>query len=196
MQLRPAYPVRTARLGLRPLTPADADALLRYRSRGDVCRYLPFAPMTREVVLARLAGDLGRTEISAEGQGLTLGAELVGTGELIGDVVLFFRSREHAGGELGYVFDPEFGGQGYATEACAAMLALAFDELGLHRVVARIDARNDASARLAARLGMRREAHLIGNEWFKGEWCDEFDYALLAEEWPTSPANTRYRPCR
>ena len=65
------------------------------------------------------------------------------------------------------------------------MLHLAFDDLGLHRVFARVDARNTASARLAARLGMRQEAHLVENEWFKGEWTDELDFALLSREWPS-----------
>ena len=30
---------------------------------------------------------------------------------------------------------------------------------------------------------MRREAHLVENEWVKGEWTDEVVYALLAREW-------------
>ena len=30
---------------------------------------------------------------------------------------------------------------------------------------------------------MRREALLVENEWVKGEWCSELDYALLADEW-------------
>lgn len=59
-------------------------------------------------------------------------------------------------GENGYVFHPDHGGKGYATEAVHRVLHLAFDDLGLRRVVARIDAENVASARLAARLGMRR----------------------------------------
>jgi len=188
VRLSPDYPIVTARLRLRPLVATDVDALLTYRGRPDVCRYLPFEPMTREVLTHRLAEDLSRTELTDEGQGLTLGAELRETGELIGDVVLFFRSREHAGGELGYVFHPDRGGHGYATEACAAVLAQAFGPLGLHRVIARLDARNRASAALAGRLGMRLEAHLVSNELFKGEWSDELDYALLAEEWPDSPA--------
>jgi RimJ/RimL family protein N-acetyltransferase len=186
--LHPDYPVATARLRLRPLTLADADELLAYRSRADVCRYLPFEPMTRERALELLRGDLSRAEIDAEGQGLTLGVELNETHRLIGDVILFFLSSEHGAGELGYVFHPDAGGKGYATEACAATLALAFDHLGLHRVVARLDARNDSSARLAARLGMRQEAYFVRNEMFKGEWSDEIVYAMLAEEWPTSPA--------
>jgi RimJ/RimL family protein N-acetyltransferase len=192
--LRPDYPVTTARLRLRPLTVADADALLAYRSRADVCRYLPFEPMTRERVMELLRDDWSRTAIDLEGQGLTLGVELIEGRRLIGDVILFFRSHEHAGGELGYVFHPDAGGQGYATEAGAAMLALAFDHLGLHRVIARLDARNDPSARLAARLGMRREAHFIHNEMFKGEWSDEIVYAILAEEWRGLAAGALTQP--
>ena len=30
---------------------------------------------------------------------------------------------------------------------------------------------------------MRREAHQVSNEWFKGKWTDELDYALLESEW-------------
>jgi RimJ/RimL family protein N-acetyltransferase len=69
------------------------------------------------------------------------------------------------------------------TEACRVLLALAFDGLGLHRVMARVDARNDASARVLRRLGMRQESHLRENEWFKGEWSDELDFAMLEDEW-------------
>ena len=83
--------------------------------------------------------------------------------------MLFWHSREHAG-ELGYVFNPALAGRGYATEAAGAMLRLGFSELGLHRIVARIDERNEPSLRLARRLGMRQEARLVRNERFKGEW--------------------------
>lgn len=183
MQLHPDYPVETPRLRLRPLTTADLELALAYRGRADVCRYLPFEPMSRSVLLGRLRTDLSRTSLETEGQALTLGVELAGSGRLIGDVVLFFRSRVHAGGELGYVFNPDAAGHGYATEAASAMLDLAFGPLGLHRVIARLDGRNEPSARLAARLGMRREAHFVSNEIFKGEWSDEIVYAVLADEW-------------
>jgi RimJ/RimL family protein N-acetyltransferase len=33
------------------------------------------------------------------------------------------------------------------------------------------------------RLGMRREAHLVENEYVKGEWTDELIYAMLDREW-------------
>jgi RimJ/RimL family protein N-acetyltransferase len=181
--LRPEYPIRTERLLLRPLTLDDVDALLAYRSRPDVCRYVPFQPMDRRVVEERLAGQWALTALTAEGQALTLGVELARTGELVGDVILMWHSREHRGGEIGYVFNPDFSGHGYATEAAHALLRLGFEDMGLHRIVARIDERNDASARVLRRLGMRQEARLVENEFFKGEWSTELDFAMLADEW-------------
>jgi RimJ/RimL family protein N-acetyltransferase len=139
--------------------------------------------MDATVVRDRVRGMWARQALEAEGEALTLGVELIASGELIGDVILMWHSAEHRGGEIGYVFNPVFAGQGYATEAAHRVLHLAFDDLGLHRVVARVDADNHSSARLAARLGMRQEAHLVQNEWFKGRWSDELDFAILEDEW-------------
>jgi RimJ/RimL family protein N-acetyltransferase len=110
---------------------------------------------------------------------------LPGSG-IIGDLVLFWRSREHRAGEIGWVIAPAQSGRGYTTEAARALLGLAFRDMGLHRVTARVDARNEASARLCRRLGMRQEAHLVENEWFKGEWSSELDFAILDREWERS----------
>jgi RimJ/RimL family protein N-acetyltransferase len=63
------------------------------------------------------------------------------------------------------------------------MLRLGFEVFELHRIIGRCDARNDASAGLMRRLGMRQEAHFVQNELFKGEWGDELVFAMLASEW-------------
>jgi RimJ/RimL family protein N-acetyltransferase len=196
---RPSYPLRTARLLLRPLTTADTAALLAYRGRADVCRYVPSEPMDPEAIAGRLAGSWSNHTITGEGQSLTLGVELAGTGELVGDVVLFWHSSLHGTGEAGWVLNPDFGGHGYATEAARELLRLGFDELGLRRITARIEERNTASVRLAQRLGMRLEARLVENEIFKGEISTELDFAMLAAEWPAhrgagDPAPTGCRP--
>jgi RimJ/RimL family protein N-acetyltransferase len=81
------------------------------------------------------------------------------------------------------MFHPEHHGNGYATEAGAAVLGLGFEAFGLHRIAGSCDARNVASARLMERLGMRLEATLRETEYVKGIWCDELVYALLADEW-------------
>jgi RimJ/RimL family protein N-acetyltransferase len=114
---------------------------------------------------------------------LALAVVLRETGQLIGDLVLFWHSEEHRSGEIGYVINPDLHGHGYATEAAGALLALAFDGLGLHRVTARIDEENPASAAVLRKLGMRQEAVLVENEWFKGRWSTEVDFAILEEEW-------------
>src|SRR5215469_16466072 len=142
MSFAPAYPVRSARLKIRPLSTADADALVAYRSLPDVCRYVPFSPMTVDDVTARIEGVWSRQSLGQEGEALILGVELADSGEVIGDVMLQWASTEHSCGEIGYVFNPAHAGRGYAAEASHALLHLAFDGLKLYRVIARLDARN------------------------------------------------------
>ncbi len=191
MHLTPDFPIATDRLRLRPLTAPDGEDLLAYRSLPDVCRFVPFEPMTAADIAEKLEGPWRRTAIDGEGQALFIGVELTATRRLIGDLMLAFHSFEHRSGEVGWVLNPTHVGQGYASEAARALLSLGFDGLGLHRIVARVDARNGASLRLCERLGMRREAHLIANEWFKGGWSDECDFAMLDEEWERHRSGTR-----
>jgi RimJ/RimL family protein N-acetyltransferase len=184
MPLRPTYPVRTDRLSLRPLREADVAALLSYHSSPEVHRFLPMEPMDGDGVLHRLRhGVWSGSTLEEEGGILYLAVELISSGELIGDMMLRWVSAKDKCGEIGYVVNPAHGGNGYATEAAHAILHLAFNELGLHRMIARIDPRNTASLRLAERLGMRREAHLVQNHWHRDGWADEVDFALLKHEW-------------
>ncbi|HEY2166811.1 MAG TPA: GNAT family protein [Jatrophihabitantaceae bacterium] len=180
--LHPDYPLRTDRLVLRPFEPDDAEAIAAYQGLVDVCRYIPYSPRSVADVRQRLDSGAWPSTIAAEGDAITLGVTLAATGSLIGDVMLRWASSEHATGEIGYVLHPAHTGHGYATEAVRALLPLAFDDMGLHRLFARLDARNSASANVCRRLGMRQEAHLRENEWFKGEWTDEIVFALLAHE--------------
>jgi RimJ/RimL family protein N-acetyltransferase len=181
--LSPEYPIRTSRLVLRPFEFDDAEAIASYQGREDVCRYIPYQPRSLAEVHRRLADGVWRSTIADEGDAITLAVTLAGGGALVGDVMLRWLSREHRTGEVGYVLHPGHAGHGYATEAVSALLLLAFDVMGLHRVIARLDARNSASARVCRRLGMRQEAQLRENEWFKGEWTDEIDFGLLEHEW-------------
>jgi RimJ/RimL family protein N-acetyltransferase len=183
--LHPEYPIVTERLLLRPIDPVgDMAAMHAYRSREDVCAYIPPVPMSLEAMAAQYADpSRTRSELTAAGQVLALAVVLRETGELIGDVVLFWHSAESRSGEVGYVIAPEHQGRGYATEVTRAALALGFDGLGLRRIVGRIDARNPASGAVLRKAGMRQEAVLVENEWFKGAWSTEIDFAILDREW-------------
>ena len=185
--LRPDLPIKTERLTLRPYEPDDFDAALEYWSRPDVTRFLYLEAFTPETYVERHSILMGRTELNDEGDVLTLAIVPDGVDHVVGDVTLFWRSVEHRSGEIGFILHPDHHGRGYATEAAAALLALAFDELRVHRVIGRLEARNAASARVLERLGMRQEAHMIENEYVKGEWQSEVVYALLEGEWRAAP---------
>ncbi|GII79440.1 N-acetyltransferase [Sphaerisporangium rufum] len=182
--LSPAYPIETPRLSLRPFTMDDLDGLHSFHSRADVARYLYWDARTLDETRTALAKKTEMAELRKGGEDLNLAVELRETGELIGDLYLFWRSAEHRQGEIGFIFHPDHHGRGLAGEASREILRLGFEDLGLHRIYGRCDGRNTASARLMERLGMRREAHLVENELFKGEWSDELVYAMLRREWP------------
>jgi RimJ/RimL family protein N-acetyltransferase len=178
-----AHPIQTPRLTLRPFRPADLDDLYAYQSRPEVARYLHWEARNRAQARAALQEQCHQTRLEAEGDWLTYAVVWREAGHVIGETGLKLTSREHGQGETGFVFNPHYQGRGLATEAAGAMLALAFDHLGWHRVIGSCDARNQPSARLMERLGMRREGHFVHNMLIKGEWADELIYAILDREW-------------
>lgn len=178
-----AGPVATERLLLRPFTAEDFDALHAYQSREDVARFLYWGPRTGAEVRESLALKVAATRIRDEGDVLCLAMARDDDGTVVGDIILHLISLEHRTGEIGFITHPDHHGNGYATEAGRAVLGVAFDEVGLHRVIGRTEARNVASARVLEKLGMRREAHLVENEFVKGEWQSELGYAILDREW-------------
>ncbi|HTE60971.1 MAG TPA: GNAT family protein [Solirubrobacteraceae bacterium] len=184
--LRPAYPLVTDRLHLRPFMPGDLDALEAIHGDAGVVRYLYWDVRTRAELRGVLAEKQQRHALVKQGDSLNLAAVLPGSAEVVGDVTLMWHSEEHRQGEIGYILHPAHQGKGYATEATRALLRIGFDELGLHRIAGRLDGRNTASARVLERVGMRREACFVENEQVKGEWTDEVVYALLEREWRAS----------
>jgi RimJ/RimL family protein N-acetyltransferase len=181
--LRPDYPIKTDRLILRAFTEGDLDALHTYHQLPDVTRFLMWPPRSREETARSLRYRIDHPTIEREGDILVLAVEHQQTGALVGDVNLSWRSEANRTGEFGFIFDPTHHGHGYAGEAAAELLRLGFEQMGLHRIIGRADARNTASARVMTRLGLRKEAHFVKNELVKGEWCDEVVFAMLAEEW-------------
>lgn len=183
MALYPDYPVLTERLRLRPFTRGDVEAVYAYRRREDVARYLFDVELSREECSLAIQQRIGQVALETTDDKIILAVDHVETGTLIGEVSLIWRSVDARQGEVGWIFDPVHHGQGFATEAAAALLDLAFGEGDMHRVIARCDVRNLASFRLMERLGMRREAHFREHAIFKGEWDEEFIYAILRREW-------------
>jgi RimJ/RimL family protein N-acetyltransferase len=87
--------------------------------------------------------------------------------------LVFLRDGEHVGNcalhdldwkvpkcEVGYWQRPSLCGRGLMTEAIAAVTAFAFERLGMRRVEALPEARNEASRRLCERVGLVLEGTL------------------------------------
>jgi ribosomal-protein-alanine N-acetyltransferase len=84
---------------------------------------------------------------------------------------------------LGYWIDRRSGGRGHATRAVRLALRYAFENLGLHRVQPAIIPRNDASLRVAEKVGFRREGRALRYLKINGVWEDHEIFALTAEDW-------------
>jgi len=182
-------PIRTGRVTLRLITPADLEDVHAYQSLEEVARYQMFEPRTREEVAEKLATWSTATTLENDGDYLQLAVDL--DGRVIGDIFFAIKRARDELGEIGWTINPAFQRQGYATEAATAVLDLAFNTIELHRVQAELDPRNDTSVALCNKLGMRHEAHFVEDLMFKGEWGDTGAYAILSREWlalhPSSP---------
>ena len=174
--------LRTPRLLVRRFRPSDAVTFAAYRSDPEVARYQswePPYPLDRAVAFVAAVAE---QHPDTPGEWMQLAVE-DGTGRHVGDVAVHVDADEPRLARLGFTFAREAQGQGYATEAVTAVLEYLFTERGKHRVAAECDARNVRSAALLERVGMRREAHLVASAWWKGEWTDEYVYAVLEREW-------------
>ncbi|WP_338682634.1 GNAT family N-acetyltransferase [Streptomyces acidiscabies] len=173
----------TDRLHLRLFTPDDLDDLYAYQGLPEVARYLYRPPLSREQCVESLARRAKGSSWSEDGDSLVLAVCRRGEPEVVGEIVLKLASARARQTEIGWIFNPAHSGRGYATEAARAGAGLAFGELRTHRLYARMDTLNTGSARIAERLGMRREAHLIENDLNGESWGSEYVYAMLAREW-------------
>ena len=204
-------PLRTERLVLRPLEASDAPDVFEYQRLPEVIRFLPWPERDRAEAYAHTAKRAGGRTLAADGDFFVFAATLPGEpaidtspgdatprdaaprdasprrvaprDRVIGDFMVRVSSVQHAQLELGWVVHPDFQGRGFAREAAGAVLAFAFEALNPHRVQAFLDARNAASAALCERLGMRREATILEEQYNDGEWQDTALYGVLRREW-------------
>ncbi|MFG2433406.1 GNAT family N-acetyltransferase [Streptomyces sp. NPDC048508] len=184
---RLSLPVATERLTLRPFTRDDLDDLHAYQSLPGVARHLFRPPLTRDQCARSLTRRGAGTAWAEDGDDLVVAVCETGGTTVVGEIVLKLASARARQAEIGWVFHPAYAGRGYATEAARATASLAFAELNVHRLFARLDVLNTGSVRVCERLGMRREAHFVENDLDGERWADEYVYATLAREWKTDP---------
>lgn len=171
--------METARLKIRGFLPNDGQDLFEYLSQAEVVKFEPYHVFTRE--------QAEKEAISRSKNPDFWAVCLKDTGKLIGNIYL--SKQDFETWELGYVFNLNYQGKGYATEAVKALAENLFANNKAWRIAAFCDPLNKPSWKLLERLNMRREGHLLKNVWFfkdeNGEpiWKDTYEYAILKEEW-------------
>lgn len=178
------WPVRTDRLLLRRGTAEDVEPTWRYRRLPEIHEWLSAAAATRESYAALfLRADRLPCTLIVELDGVVIGELMLKVEDGWAQAEVADRAAG-AQAELGWAFDPAYGGRGYATEAVRGAIDLCFGPLGLRRVHADCFSDNAPSWRLMERLGMRRELHAVKESLHRSRgWLDAYSYAVLAEEW-------------
>jgi [ribosomal protein S5]-alanine N-acetyltransferase len=173
--------LETDRLIIRKFNEDDWKDLHEYLSQESVVKYEPYGVFSEEAC---------KQEAVNRSQNEAFWAVcLKKENKLIGNI--YFKQQEplqFLTWEIGYVFNPVYYGQGYATESCKRILKYAFEESGVHRIIARCNPENTSSWRLMERLSMRREGFFRKPAFFKKTdegkpiWHDAYQYSILDEE--------------
>ena len=168
----------TERLTIRRFEADDWRDLHDYLSQPEVVEHEPYDVFSEEQAKQEAIGRAADPAFWA--------VESRSEAKVIGNVWLGEGGQDTR--ELGYVFNARYWGNGFAAEACRALIEWAFAQ-GTHRIVAECNPLNQASWRLLERLGFRREGHLVENVYFRRDddghpmWQDTYVYAVLASEW-------------
>ena len=182
--------LRTERLELRPVQEEDVDRILAYRNDPAVVRWLlrtAVDPDAFRDAWRAAADDPHDHSVAAVLDGVVIGTVSLSVVDGMGQPTM----PQHTEADLGYTFDPSYAGHGYATEAVTAVVARAFDELGVRRITAGCFADNLASVRILEKIGMRREQHGVEDSWHDElGWVDGYTYGILAREWRAGPGST------
>ncbi len=180
--------IQTERLVLREFDETDWQAVHSYASDSEVVRYIDWAPNTKDETRAFVSLSISSQKEKPRRK-YTLAITLKEENKLIGSCDICVTSSENKEGRLEYCLNRHFWGQGNATETAKALLKFGVQSLNLHRIFAKCDPANIASARVLEKIGMQLEGRLREHKWTKGKWRDSLLYAIL--EWKTSKISSR-----
>lgn len=174
--------ITTERLLLREFVEDDWVAVHAYRSDARYQEYYDSSESSlqaaQEFVLSQVTRQLEQPRIKFQ-----LAVVLRSEHKLIGNCGIRKDLAEAQQADIGYELNPQYWGQGYATEAARAILDFGFNHLNVHRIWASCVADNARSRGVLEKLGMRQEGRLREVEFFKGRWWDTLIYAILKDDW-------------
>lgn len=144
--------IETERLLLRPLLIEDAELVAALAGDFRIADVSSSIPHPYPPELAKAWIEQGWRDWTA-GAGACLAIVERGSGQLVGAAALMGIARGEA--EVGYWIGVPYWSQGYASEACNALVGFAFQRLRLRRLHASHLARNPQSGRVLFKAGFR-----------------------------------------
>ncbi len=179
----------TERLRLRRFRFRDARPLAEAvgHSLPELSRWLPWAQGLYGLPEARIFIK-SSARSWRRGRAFDFSVRLkTGTPEIVGGLGIWHTSHTEKSGEIGYWIRSDLTGIGLATEAAGAVVALGFENMGLHRILMRIAVGNHPSRRVAEKLGFTYEGVAREEILVRGQWMDHEVYSLLDREWHLRP---------
>lgn len=143
--------LRTARLALRALTPADKTAIFQLRTDSRVNTYLDRPVHTNPEEAAAFIQKV--MDGTAGGKSYYWGITIAETDKLIGTICIWNMSEDRLQAEIGYELLPEEQGKGIMREALKAVIDFAFTEAELQSLEAFTHRDNKASSNLLIHHG-------------------------------------------
>ncbi len=182
--MRPPDRISTERYLLRRFARKDADAILEAVkvSLPELTKWLPWAHENygRDEAVAYIRDS---AQSWKEGRAYDFAIRSPDDpGRHLGNMSIWHVSRLGKVGEIGYWVRSDATSKGIATETTAAMLELGFGRLGMHKITLRIAVGNEASDRVAEKLGFTSEGVLREELKVNGAWLDHTLYSLLEHE--------------
>lgn len=177
MVLSQGLQLHTPRLMIRRFKPSDLADEMTQQQDPEVVRYIR-EPLSDEEAVDYFQDSLKPYQ-GEEGEWLGLCVTLKEQQNHIGAISFRYELLAFAIVEIGYRFNPDFQGKGYAFEAVSSVIKFIFNHLSAHKIVARCDPRNESSYKLMEKLGMQREGLLRQHYRIGEQWTDELVYGLI-----------------
>jgi ribosomal-protein-serine acetyltransferase len=172
------------RLHLRQLEPAHADELFRVvdANRAHLRQWLPWLDGNRSSSDSLIFIESTLRQAAAR-DGFQ--AAIIRDGQIVGVIGHHRIDWENRLTTIGYWLAERWQGQGIATTACRAVVAHAFETLGLNRVQICCATENSRSRAIPERLGFTREGIHREAEWLYDHFVDHAVYARLRRDAPS-----------
>ncbi|WP_022793257.1 GNAT family N-acetyltransferase [Marinococcus halotolerans] len=173
--------LESSRLLLRPFSEKDINVLAELANNYRIAKTtleLPY-PYTEEDAWWWIGHHPGWIE---EGSRFPFAVTKKDEDELIGNITVRVQP-EHRRGELGYWLGTDYWGNGYMSEAAALVRDFSFHTLKANRLTAPVMSKNQASAGVLKRIGMRYEGTLRQDIWKWSSYEDVDMYGMTADDW-------------